>query len=106
MSCYAPMINESGGGTIVTEVELGASSDRIDIVAGNYAYIDLTIPEEGYIPVGWCISNIKSMVGGKYMNLNGLFRYQSGVWRFILGNVGAEDCTKVWFIIKILWVKA
>ena len=101
---YGPMINE-GGGTIVTEVELGALGAVVDIAVGNYAYIDLTPPETGYIPVGWCISAVLSMINGKLMNLNGLFRYQNGGWRFILGNVGTEDCTRLWYTIKILWVK-
>lgn len=99
-------MNTSGGGTIVTEVELGTQSAFIDIAVGNNAYIDLTIPEEGYIPVGWCISNILSMVNGRLMYLNGLFRFQNGGWRFILGNVGTADCTRLWYTIKILWVKA
>lgn len=101
---YIPM-NTSGGGTIVTEVELGTLGAFIDIAVGDYAYIDLTPPETGYIPVGWCISAVLSMVNGRLMYLNGLFRFQNGTWRFILGNVGAEDCTRVWYTIKILWVK-
>lgn len=101
---YIPM-NTSGGGTIVTEVELGALNAYVDIAVDNYVYIDLTIPETGYIPVGWCISSINSMVSGKVMYLNGNLRYSSGSWRLYLGNVGTADCTRLWYKIKILWVK-
>jgi hypothetical protein len=76
----------------------------VDIAVNDTIIIPLTQPEAGYIPISWSMSVLYSMVQGKMIYFNGVFRGNDG-WKLYLGNVGANDITRLWCQIKIAWVK-
>lgn len=103
---YTPMTQSGGGsGYTTTTYDFGAIGNRKNISVDDFAYIELTPPETGYIPIGWCMSNFYALTQGKFMYLNGGFRKASDSWRLIIGNVGASDVLGLASEITVLWVK-
>ena len=102
---YIPAESGGGGGYTTTTYNFGTNDNRKNIPVDDYAYIELTPPETGYIPIGWCMSNFYALTQGKFMYLNGGFRKSSGNWRLIIGNVGASDVLGLASDITVLWVK-
>jgi hypothetical protein len=96
---------ESGGGsdTIITTHNLGTVGNTVTITAGNYTKIDLTPPETGYIPVGWCISKRNTFDAGSLVYLNGTLRNFNG-WGLTIGNCGTTNLTFA-LEFKVAWAK-
>jgi hypothetical protein len=103
---FIPM-NTSGGGTNVLTTELAVNHTLNPNVQGNtdtYKEYVLTPPETGYVPVGWCISqmiNANNTTSGQT-----IFQKYRGSWSLYFKNLSTYATYNLTGKITIAWVKA